>query len=326
MPVEYIDRVPRIQPELPVGEINIPQAPGKRGAIGQNLATLLIPMITVLGFVFMSAGSGNPLYAIPMALTMFLSVGVSLLQSRGGDKETEAKRKEYAQSLTDMRQEMARSHNSQRLFYYHNYPDVSTLYDIASHKETSRFGSRLWERRPDDSDFGVVRLGIGSRPSTVVYKVGQSGGDGANDPLAKDAQRLAQDSEILTDAPITIPLRPYVKEDSEADDGSGEGCDAFGRLVVGALLGLPGHVGLHCRPERLGRRGQPLHAGPTDSFQHDSGGPVRSSGMSSAPGSSSGSSTAGSRCATRRTRSSLSRASSSAATERRRPMRIGSTI
>ena len=221
MPVEYIDRVPRIQPELPVGEINIPQAPGKRGAIGQNLATLLIPMITVLGFVFMSAGSGNPLYAIPMALTMFLSVGVSLLQSRGGDKETEAKRKEYAQSLTDMRQEMARSHNSQRLFYYHNYPDVSTLYDIASHKETSRFGSRLWERRPDDSDFGVVRLGIGSRPSTVVYKVGQSGGDGANDPLAKDAQRLAQDSEILTDAPITIPLRPYVKEDSEADDGSG---------------------------------------------------------------------------------------------------------
>ncbi len=94
---------------------------------------------------------------------------------RPGGKEAEQKRKEYAETLTDMRLEMVRSHNAQRLFYHHNYPDVATLFEIAARKEESRFGTRLWERRPDDSDFGAVRLGMGARPSTVIYTLGQSG-------------------------------------------------------------------------------------------------------------------------------------------------------
>ncbi len=217
MAIEYIDRVPRIQPELPVDQIQIPQPPGLQSGVGQDLASLLIPLITVLGFVFMSGGSGNILFVLPMAIAMLLSVGMSIFRGTGGGKELEQKRKEYAESLTQMRQEMARSHNAQRLFYHHNYPDVGTLFDIAARKEKSRFGSRLWERRTDDSDFGVVRLGIGARPSTVVYTLSQAGNEGQHDPLLSDALRLAQDSAVLTDAPITIPLRPYVKDESEAE-------------------------------------------------------------------------------------------------------------
>jgi S-DNA-T family DNA segregation ATPase FtsK/SpoIIIE len=220
MAIEYIDRVPRIQPELPVGTIEIPSPPGEKQATGQDLANLLIPLITVLGFVFVSGGSGNPLFVLPMGLTMVLSVILALTRSRQGRKAQEEKRKQYAQRLTELRQEMTRSHNAQRLFYHHNYPDVGTLYEIAARKETSRFGSRLWERRTDDSDFGVVRLGIGTRPSTVVYTLTQSGG-ADEDPLRKDAQRLALDSQILTEAPITIPLRPYIKEEDEASEASG---------------------------------------------------------------------------------------------------------
>lgn len=223
MAVEYIDRVPRIQPELPVDEVELPAPPSSSQSSRQGLGTQLIPLVTVLGFVFMSGGGGGgALFAIPMALTMLLSVGANILQGRGGGKEYQQKRKQFEENLTRMRQEMNRSHNAQRLFYHHNYPDVATLYQIAARQETSRFGSRLWERRPDDSDFGVVRLGIGARPSTVIYKSSQSGAEAQNDPLAMAAQRLAKDSSTLTEAPITIPLRPYVREES-ADEQSQDG-------------------------------------------------------------------------------------------------------
>ena len=219
MPIEYIDRPPRIQPELPLAEVEIPQPPDEDTRGVQDLGSLLIPLITIIGFVFVS-GSGNALFIIPIGLTMILSVVWTLSSSRRELKEIEAKKRAYAELLAEKRQEMSRAQNAQRLFYRHNYPDVQTLYEIAARKETSRFGSRLWERRTSDSDFGVIRLGIGTRPSTVVYKLSQSGSPLDETPLCKDAGKLAQDSEILTDVPITIPLRPYVKDQNEEEESS----------------------------------------------------------------------------------------------------------
>ncbi|MGD8730597.1 MAG: FtsK/SpoIIIE domain-containing protein [Anaerolineales bacterium] len=119
-----------------------------------------------------------------------------------------------------MRQDMNRAHNAQRIFYHHNYPDVRTLFEIAARKEKSRFGSRLWERRTDDVDFGMIRLGIGTRPSTVVYRMDDTSAPGDEDPLRKDAVKLARDSEYVTNVPITIPLRPYHKEQQEDNESA----------------------------------------------------------------------------------------------------------
>src|SRR5690349_18893813 len=169
MAVEYIDRPPRIQPELPTGEIQIPNPPQEDKGNDQALLSILVPIITIVGFVFVSGG-GNVLFIIPMGLGMILSVGVSLFSARQQEQALAAKKKGYQELLAQMRQDMNRSHNSQRLFYQHNYPDIPTVLDIAARTERSRFGSRLWERRSSDNDFGALRLGVGSRPSTVVYK------------------------------------------------------------------------------------------------------------------------------------------------------------
>jgi len=103
------------------------------------------------------------------------------------------------------------------MFFHYNYPDVPSLIEVAARKETSRFGSRIWERRPSDPDFGIVRLGIGSRRSTVVYKVEGAEESVDPSPLFKDALRLAADSEILNDVPITIPLRPVSRDETDED-------------------------------------------------------------------------------------------------------------
>ena len=223
MAVEYIDRPPRIQPELPVGEIEVPQPPDEQKRGDQGLLSMLVPLVTILGFVLVS-GTGNVLFIIPIGLAMVLSVGVAIFSGRRERKELEEKKRGYQLLLAEMRQEMTRSHSVQRMFYTHNYPGVQTLTEIAARVENSRFGSRLWERRPDDSDFGAIRLGIGSRPSSVVYRLSQSNSPLDETPLGKDAKKLAQDSEILTDVPITVPLRPFAKEPgSDGQGGDGDG-------------------------------------------------------------------------------------------------------
>ncbi len=208
MAIEYIERPPRIQPELPFGEIELPKPPTAEKNSATTLISTLLPIISVAGFLF-TTGTGNVAMMIPMALAVVASVGVSLYQSAKDKKEQASKEKAYRALLLQMRQDMERSHSTQRIYYHYNYPSIETVLDIAARKETSRFGSRLWERRSTDSDFGAVRLGVGSRPSTVIYKT--SGGEEVDEsPLMKDARRLAEDSRVLTDAPVSVPLKPYM--------------------------------------------------------------------------------------------------------------------
>ncbi len=202
----YIDRPPRIQPELPQQEIPIPAAPDDGAAQPLDIVSLLLPMISMVGFAVFSA-TGNLAGAIPMGFMLVSSVGLAVYQQWKARKEAGVKLKQYLETLKQLRRDMSQSHNTQRIFFNHNYPDIPTLLNIAAYKEqsqeTSRFGTRLWERRSSDADFGVVRLGIGSRASTVVYKAQDNAGAGP----ARDALRLDHDSRVLTDAPVTIQIR-----------------------------------------------------------------------------------------------------------------------
>ena len=242
MPTEYIDRPPRIQPELPIKEVEIPQPPEEGSRAGQDLLNLLIPLVTIIGFVLVS-GTGNALFIIPIGLAMVLTIGMTISGSRRQRKELAAKKKAYQEKLAELRQEMNRAHNAQRIFYTHNYPDVQTVYEIAARKETSRFGSRLWERRVEDRDFGAVRLGMGTRPSSVIYRLSQGGNPLEEGPLAKDARKLAQDSEILTDVPITVPLRRFAPDSlgGEAQNGN-RAAPVEARHSVGIFGKNPGNT------------------------------------------------------------------------------------
>jgi S-DNA-T family DNA segregation ATPase FtsK/SpoIIIE len=228
MAVEYVDRPPRIQPDLPVGEVPIPNPPEAAKAGETGMMAIIMPIITIVGFLFVS-GSGNVLFIIPMGLAMLMSVGATIFGARGERKVFAAKQKAYAELLAELRQEMTRSHNVQRLFYQHNFPDIPSVIDIAARTEISRFGSRLWERRPADADFGFVRLGLGNRPSTVAYKVSSTGTGDADSPLQKDAQQLMLDSQVLEGAAITIPLRPIVRPGgADAEEAAGAARHAIG--------------------------------------------------------------------------------------------------
>lgn len=202
----FIDRPPRIQPELPIGEIEIPAPPRSEATQRQSLWQALVPLITIIGYVIVSAtGRGsNVAFLLPMALAMFVSVGIALFTTLSNRRIALEKRRAYDQRLVEMRQEMTSAHDKQRIFYNYNYPDNETALHIDGAHADNRSGSRLWERRSYDADFGVLRLGMGTRESTVVYAVAEA--ENEENPQMREAERLARDSRFVADAPITIPL------------------------------------------------------------------------------------------------------------------------
>lgn len=229
----YIERPPRIQPELPRREVDIPTPPAiDRSGVGE-LIQMALPLLTVVGFVMVAVmgGSGaSPLMVLPMSLTVLAATGYSIYSFRRERRQRAAERAAYIEQLTVMRRDMVAAQHAQRQFYRYTFPDAATTLNIvadtarppADRAAETRAGTRLWERRPDDDDFATLRLGIGTRPSTVLYKPPRV--EGISTTLLDEALRLAEDSRFLSDAPITIPLRrlPVADDETAAPEAAGD--------------------------------------------------------------------------------------------------------
>ncbi len=213
---KYIDRPPRIQPELPHNKVEIPPPPGEENDISQPIIQIALPLVTIMGYVLISIfGRGRSLlFILPMGISVIASVAYALYNRSQSAKNKGDAKAAYAEQLIEMRKEMNVSHDMQRRFYRHNYPEPQTSLTVAKEahqafnngsSQGAQLGMRLWERRTTDDDFGAVRLGMGTLPSTVVYELNQSGS--FDDPQVRDAMRLAEDSQFVSDVPVTIPLR-----------------------------------------------------------------------------------------------------------------------
>ncbi len=207
---EYMNRPPRIQPELPQLEVNVPRPPNSDQGAAQSLMQVALPLLTIIGYVIVSTtGSGGRSMAllIPMGLSVVGSVALAVYSMIRNARQAAAAKAAYLRHLTDMRKEMNAYHDQQRTFYEYRFPDPEIALQIAGGKAVSRSGSRLWERRTTDSDFGNVRLGMGTRPSTVIYTL-QSDDQNSDDMMA-EARKLTEDGQYVSDIPIDIPLRSH---------------------------------------------------------------------------------------------------------------------
>ena len=213
MPAEFASRPPRIQPELPIDNVAIPNPPPLDQGGGQQLIQVALPMITIIGYVIVSmSGQGRSMaLLIPMGMSVVASTIVGIMAFLRNSRLEAEQTAAYEQRLRELRQKMHLSHDIQRRFYVYNYPDSHTVLQIAQDRSNKGMGLRLWERRTSDQDFGAIRLGIGTRPSTVRYDM-SAGTDNDEHPLGKDAIKLMEDSLYVSSVPITIPLRQHAKE------------------------------------------------------------------------------------------------------------------
>ena len=243
----YIDRPPRIQPELPFDEVEIPKPPSRETGGLQRLIQMALPMLTIIGYVGVMALARvgrSPWIMIPMALSVLASTGFAIYSYFQDKKRQEQLERDYLERLIELNKEMEEAHDMQRRFYHYNYPDKDTLFRIVENARREalkkhpqlRAETRLWERRVSDEDFGVVRLGIGVLPSTVRYVLGNV--ENFDDPLLRDAMKLEEDSLYVDNIPVIISLRQQQAHDEIAEEQEGD--PNAGRTPVVHALGIAG--------------------------------------------------------------------------------------
>ena len=121
----YIDRPPRIEPELPSGSYNIPNPPDTELDAGRLLQEAFLPMIMVMGYFLATIfGQGrNMLMMIPMLLSIFGAVMLAIYTHIQEQKKIDEAKAAYKRRISELRLKMESEHEQQRIYYFYNYPD-----------------------------------------------------------------------------------------------------------------------------------------------------------------------------------------------------------
>ncbi|SCF41949.1 DNA segregation ATPase FtsK/SpoIIIE, S-DNA-T family [Micromonospora matsumotoense] len=182
--VRRFNRPPRIvHPQRQV-EVSVPAAPEQPKGIRFPLATVLLPLL-LAGVIFLVLPNSG-YYLIFLAFAPLMAVAHVVTERRGGRREYREKLRDYRAGLAQARERLAaltvsEEHTSRELL-----PDPAAVLRIA----TGPTG-RLFERRPADPDFGLLRIGLTERPAAVRLT-----GPGA----------AAETVPTAHDVPVTVPL------------------------------------------------------------------------------------------------------------------------
>lgn len=144
-------------------------------------------------------------------------------------------RRDYLRYLATARQRVRTVITDQRVALGHRHPDPQALW-------AETVGPRVWERRPADADFCVVRVGIG--PQSLATPLIAPAIDPAADlePVTAGAlRRFLNTYSVVGDLPISIALRAFTGvtlTDTAMPGPAADHAEARGlaRAMVGQLV------------------------------------------------------------------------------------------
>ncbi|WP_306211166.1 type VII secretion protein EccCa [Actinoplanes sp. RD1] len=201
----------RPAPEIPTGELVIdppPEVPAASGSRWQQ-AFMTLPMLggSVAMAMLMGQGRGGALSYVIGALFGISSLAM-LATSFGGSgtprkAEMLTARRDYLRHLAGLRRRVRDTVARQRAGLYYRHPDPAGLWStVDSH--------RVWERRPADPDFAVIRVAVG--PQTLATPLVPPVTRPVEDlePLTAGALRRFLDTySVVPDLPVAVSLRAF---------------------------------------------------------------------------------------------------------------------
>lgn len=161
-------------PPAPTGPIPVAPAPATPSGVQGSWLQYALPAVGSLGALVFVLANPRPLFVLGGLLfaTTAVTVGVALgLQQRAGTRARRfATRVRYLGHLAEVRDlaRQAAAAQGHRDAWLHPHP--AALWQVAGDP------TRLWERRPNDPDALVVRVGRGPVPLTTPLQIGQAGG------------------------------------------------------------------------------------------------------------------------------------------------------
>ncbi|MEW1584214.1 type VII secretion protein EccCa [Micromonospora vinacea] len=214
MSTVVIKRPPRRPaPEIPAGELSVeapPEIPVVTGGRWQQML-MLLPMLGGTVAMAMMFGRGGGAYSYVVGGMFGLSSLAMLVTSWGSASGTPKKsemmaaRREYLRHLATLRRRVRRTAGQQRAGLYYRHPDPGRLWStVDSH--------RVWERRPADPDFAVVRVALGPQTLATPLVPPVTRPLEELEPMTAGALRRFLDAySVVPDLPVALSLRSFAR-------------------------------------------------------------------------------------------------------------------
>jgi S-DNA-T family DNA segregation ATPase FtsK/SpoIIIE len=210
---EVITRPPRrAAPALPSGDLVLeppPAIPQPTGARWQQWLTVL-PMLTgtvATAMMFGGRDGASPYTYVVGGIFGLSTLGMLVTNwgGAGGPRKAELlqARREYLRYLAGLRVRVRAVIAEQREALHHRHPEPQALWAEA-------MGRRVWERRPSDADFGVVRVGVGPQSLATPLVAPTIEPTTDLEPVTAGAlRRFLNTYSVVPELPISVAIRAF---------------------------------------------------------------------------------------------------------------------
>ncbi|GAA3216488.1 hypothetical protein GCM10020256_18800 [Streptomyces thermocoprophilus] len=231
-----VKRPPRALPkEVPTDEVVLQPPPELPRGQQEGALMQLLPMLGMGGsVVFFFNPQAQPFMKI-MGMVMVAStiaMGISMLvrYRRGSQGQMADMRRDYLRYLSQTRRAAVETAKAQRDAQYYLHPSPEQLWALVAE------GSRVWERRTGDADFGQVRVGLGPQALSTPLIPPQLGPVDELEPLTAGAmQRFLATHGMLDDLPMAVSLRAFYHVTVSGDPATVRGA---ARALTASLVAL----------------------------------------------------------------------------------------
>jgi S-DNA-T family DNA segregation ATPase FtsK/SpoIIIE len=230
-----VKRPPRTLPsEVPTDEVVLQPPPELPRGHQESVLMQLLPTLGMGGSVVFFFTNGQPFMKIMgmvmIASTVAMSIAMVVRFRRGSQGQLADLRRDYLSYLAQTRHTALGTAKAQRDAQYYLHPSPDQLWALVAE------GSRVWERRPGDEDFGQVRVGLGPQDLATPLVAPETGPVEQLEPLTAGAmQRFLAVHGSLDDLPMAVSLRVF---HHVTISGEPQSVRSSARALAGSLAAL----------------------------------------------------------------------------------------
>ncbi|MET8117212.1 type VII secretion protein EccCa [Streptomyces prasinus] len=231
-----VKRPPRALPkDVPTQEVVLQPPPELPRGQQEGALMQLLPMLGMGGsVVFFFNPQAQPFMKIMgmvmVASTIAMGIAMLIRYRRGNQGQMADMRRDYLRYLSQTRRSAQATARAQRDAQYYLHPSPEQLWALVAE------GSRVWERRTGDEDFGQVRVGLGPQALATPLIPPETAPVDQLEPLTAGAmQRFLAMHGTLDDLPMAVSLRAFYHVTVSGDPGT---VRATARAVTASLASL----------------------------------------------------------------------------------------
>ncbi|MFF5937056.1 type VII secretion protein EccCa [Streptomyces sp. NPDC012508] len=231
-----VKRPPRsLPPEVPSEELVLEPPPELPRGQQEGMLMQLLPMLGMgSSVVFFFMPGAHPFMRIMGILMLVSTVGMVIAQLVRFRKGTQGQiadvRRDYLKYLAQTRRTVRRTARKQRDAQLYLHPAPEQLWSVVAE------GSRVWERRVGDKDFGQVRIGLGAQQLATPLVAPDTAPVDELEPLCAGAmQQFLAVHGSLDGLPMAVSMRAFYHV---TVSGEPEAAQAAARGMVSQLVTL----------------------------------------------------------------------------------------